>query len=263
MYSDKESEIDRSGLWQLGIVFQGVAIALTVFFGRIYVLTYYEVLGIPVYESQMSAINYAIVSPGVTVLGIGLSIVLGSYFLLSGPLARLQLPKWNKFGLGLFLTVTWPVILIVSQNIDTDSVMRSLWIVFSLAMSVHGGVMLGSATGAKAKRDELTSEQRRVEEEASSRLLRGVVAIALVVVYGTFAYSFSSSTARDDAMDALQQSPQATIQFVSGNSGNFRVIKIGEQFVYLLPEESDGLRAVPLNSIEKIDYVEHSESYAQ
>ena len=132
-----------------------------------------------------------------------------------------------------------------------------------MVMSGYGGAMLGSAMATKAKRDDLGSEQKLVEEAAFLRLLLGVAAIAVVVVYGTFAYSFSSSTARDDAMDALHQSPQATVRFASGDSGSFRVIMIGEHFVYLLPEESEELRAFPLNSIENVDYAKRAESNAQ
>ncbi len=263
MCSDRKSQIDMSDLRYFGILFQGVVVAVTIFLGRIYVLAYYETLGVPVYESQLSAIDYAIVSPGVTVMGIGLSIILGSYLLLFGPLARLQLSISFKRGLAWFLIVAGLVTLIVLPYIDIDSVIHSLCIVLSMAMSGYGGAMLGSATTTKAKRDDLRSEQKLVEEAGFLRLFLGVAAIVLVVVYGTFAYTFSSSTARDDAMDALHQSPQTTVRFASGDSGSFRVIMIGEHFVYLMPEESEDLRAVPLNSIEKVDYAKRAESNAQ
>ena len=240
--------------WHLGIVFQGVVIAFTVFLGRIYVLTYYETLGVPVSENRLSAIDYAIVSPAVTVIGIGISITVGSFFLLSGPVAGLQLPRWFKVVLGLVLVVAGPLDLVLSPSANTDSVIHSLQYVLSLAMGLYGGAMLGSALSAKAKRGDLGSEQRQVEEKASARLLYGVLAIALVVLYGTLAYSLSSSTAHDDATDVLHQSPQATVHFNSGVTGSYRVIMIGEQFVYLLPEESEVLQAFPLNSIEKVDY---------
>ena len=252
MHSDRKSEI--SVPWHLGIVFQGIIVAFTIFLGRVYVLTYHETLGIPVSERQLSAIDYAVVSPGVTVIGIGISIMVGSYFLLRGPVVRLQLPKGYKVVLGSSFAVVGLVIMIVFLNADFDSVIRSLWIVLSLAMGLYGGAMLGSALSPKAKRDDPGSEQERVEEKAASSLLFGVAVIVLVVLYGTYAYRFSHSTAHDDAIDALHQSPQATVQFTSGDTGNYRVIMIGGQFVYLLPEESEGLQAFPLNSIEKVDY---------
>ena len=263
MYSNKKTDVDIPGFWHVGIVFQGIIVALTVFLGRVYVLTYHEALGIPIYESQLSAIDYAIVSPGVTVIGIGLSITLGSYFLLEGPLRRLQLPKPYKFGLWLFLTVTWPVVLIVSGTIEIDAVIRSLCIVLSMAMSLYGGAMLGSTLHAKFMLDALESEQKQVEMKASMKLLSGVLSMVLVIIYGWYAYNFSSSTARDEAMDALHQSPQATVQFESGESGSFGVIMVGEQFVYLLPEGNEELQAFPHNSIVRVEYANRPESYAQ
>ncbi len=252
-----------SGLPYLGIVLQGVVIAFTIFLGRIYVLTYHETLGVPVFETRLSAIDYAIVSPGVTVIGIGLSIALVSYFLLSGPLTRLQLPRWQKCGLGCLLMVAGPVVVSVTPIVTTDSVMRSLWIVLSMAMSLYGGAMLGLAMRAKSKPEDSRPEQKQVEEKASRRFLVSVITVGLVVLWGTYAYNFSSSTAHDEAADALHQSPQATVQFASGDSGSFRVIMIGEQFVYLLPEENEGLQAFPHDRIAQIDYAGPSESYAR
>ena len=255
MYSSKKSETDRPDLWHFGVLFQGIIIAFTVFLGRVYVLSYFEALGIPAHEAQLSAIDYAIVSPSITVLGIGLSIVVGCYFLALQPLARLQLPTWYRFGFGLFLSVLGPVVSFVILRIEDDSVMRSLWIVLSAAMSLYGGVMLGPALSAIAKRDDVGPEENLAERRASYKLLLGVVAVVLVVVYGVLAYTFSYTIASDEASDALRQSPRATVQFESGDSGSFRVIVIGEQYVYLLPEGSEELQAFPHSSIAKIDHV--------
>ncbi len=247
-------------LSHFGVLFQGVVIAFTVFLGRIYVLVYYDTLGVPVSEARLSVIDYVIVSPGVTVMGIGLSILLGAYFLLHRPLERLPLPNWARFRMGLVSIAAGLVMLAIRLlNIDTDPVINSLWIVFSLAMSLYGGSMLGSVLNSKAKQDGLESEQKRVEERAVSRLLLGILAIALVILYGVFAYRFSDSTAHDDAMDALYQSPQASVQFASGDSESFRVIMIGQQFIYLLPEDGEDLQAFPHGSISQIDYIGQSE----
>ena len=250
-----------SGLGYLGILFQGVVIAFTVFLGRVYVLAYYETLGVPVSESQFSTIDYAIVSPSVAVVGIGLSLVLGSIFLLVGRLVSLQFPKWYKFGLPLFFIVVGLVSLIVLPIFSTDSVIRSLGIVLSTAMTSYGGVfgglMLGSAKTAKSKRGDLEPKQM-LERMGILKLFMGVLAVAIIVMHGIYAYRFSVSIARDEATNALEQSPQATVQFISGRSGNFRVVMVGEHFVYLLPKESEELQAFPLNRIEQFDYTDSS-----
>ena len=254
MYSVKKTETDMSGLWHLAIVIQGIIVAFTVFLGRVYVLTYYEVLGVPLYEAQFNTIDYAIVSPGITVLGIGFSIIVGSYFLLSEPISRLQLPVRYNFSIGLLLPAVGLVTLIISSNVGFDSVIRSLLIVLSLIMNLFGGAMLGLALSAKTKRVDLRSEQKLAEVKSSYKLLYGVTAVGIVVAFGTFAYFFSHLIASEEASDALQQSPRATVQFESGHSGNFGVIMIDEKFMYLLPEESEALQAFPHSSIVKVDY---------
>ena len=55
-----------------------IAVAFTVLLGRIFVLSFYEDLGIPVSEAKLSAIDYSIFSPSVAVLGVGFAIIIGT-----------------------------------------------------------------------------------------------------------------------------------------------------------------------------------------
>ena len=58
------------------IVFQSFAffVALSALLGRIYFLTYHEVIGIPTTEISLTAIDYTLISPNVTILGVGTTV---------------------------------------------------------------------------------------------------------------------------------------------------------------------------------------------
>ena len=60
---------------------QGIAImvGITVFYGRLYLLGHYKALGIPVSEIKLSAIDYAIASPTITVMGVVACVLVGAY----------------------------------------------------------------------------------------------------------------------------------------------------------------------------------------
>ena len=69
--------MNNPAIQHVGVVIQSLAIAVafTVFLGRLYLLNYYEALRIPVSEVQLSIINYAIASPAVAIFGVGLFIM--------------------------------------------------------------------------------------------------------------------------------------------------------------------------------------------
>ncbi len=62
----------------LGTMVQSFAIfvAISILLGRIYVLTYFETLGIPTSEAHLNVVEYSVLSPDVTILGVGIATIL-------------------------------------------------------------------------------------------------------------------------------------------------------------------------------------------
>ena len=88
--------------------------------GRIYLLTYYRNLGIPISEIRLSAIDYSVVSANVTVLAVGFAVVSAAnlwwtnsvnFTLLSG--------KWQQF-LGLLLILAGVALVHVTVSNPTQ-----------------------------------------------------------------------------------------------------------------------------------------------
>ena len=80
----------KQNLGYLLIVLQSFAffVALSVFLGRIYFITYYDRLGIPSAEVSLNLIDYTVISPNVTILGIGSAALLTVHILITVLLYR-------------------------------------------------------------------------------------------------------------------------------------------------------------------------------
>ena len=66
---------DNAGYF--GIMAQSFAVfvAISILLGRVYHLTYLETLGIPSSEVRLNVVDYSVLSPDVTILGVGIAIV--------------------------------------------------------------------------------------------------------------------------------------------------------------------------------------------
>lgn len=58
-----------------------IFVAISILFGRVYHSSYFDALGIPAAEFPLGLTEYSVASPEITVLCIGLSVIIGIYFL--------------------------------------------------------------------------------------------------------------------------------------------------------------------------------------
>ena len=73
-------------------------LALLTVLGRIYFLKHFETLGIPASDVHLSAIDYSVISPDVTTMGIGICILLP--VLVWGMLLFEPSPKYRQMWIG-------------------------------------------------------------------------------------------------------------------------------------------------------------------
>ena len=252
-----------------------IAVAFTVLLGRIFVLSFYEDLGIPVSEAKLSAIDYSIFSPSVAVLGVGFAIIIGTLPLVAGQLTTKVVGHRVKLWVGSVLLVIGAIVYVIAivlpQYLTPYSVLTGIGFVLSQAPLLYGSVMIGSGlasepTGASISNISVEKEIKRLTEKRT--ILRWVLGFASIIVVLCIVSSSvlrSSKLGRDNAATTLQNAPQARVEFVSGNTlstqHDFKVIMISDRFVYLLPEkeerprESRVLHAFPVSSIARIDYI--------
>ena len=117
----------------LGSIVQSFAIfvAISILLGRIYSLTYYEVLGIPTSEVRLNLTDYAVISSGTAIFGVAFTLI-SALFLWTLRIRELTImPKKAKFAMGLaFFSVSIVLIVIVVrdalQETAPDSIMLTL-----------------------------------------------------------------------------------------------------------------------------------------
>ena len=247
--------MDNPAIQHVGVVIQSLAIAVafTVFLGRIYLLNYYEALRIPVSEVQLSIISYAIASPAVTIFGVGMFIMA-----VAAPLWQ-NTKTFRKLNLifrliwgGFFVALGVVLLYILAEYLALDLVFRVIYFVIVLALSMFGASLLGSSMGAVFAEDD-------TENSVESRVLESITIVVHVVVMAALGIHFAYSLADSDASVTLRTAPQAKVEVATENILDlqaFRVILINDRFIYLQSnDEKQGLHAVPISGVNRIVYV--------
>ena len=242
------------------VVIQSFAIfaGLSSLLGRVYFTKYYEVLKVPTSEIDISLTDYAVISPDVTILGIGIAITYGLFWWWR---RELELPhswNWQRMVTGVVLIAVYAVGEYLLTRMEVGLGLFGLWrvglyaaILFGFSVFIYGAPWVKENEGPIAVRDTL---------------LRRLILIAAVLVVGIFIMNLmldeSIAVAERDAEEFLQTAPTAHVIFTS--SGTYqscltsldtngredstdiaRVVHISDQFMYLQPvSDSSGLNAI-------------------
>ncbi len=92
-----------------------IFVALSILLGRIYYLTYYETLRIPDIEAPVNPLGYSIISPEVTIMCFGITILIAVYILFQNWLKSLAAVfKWKRR----FALLFWIVYAITLSGVD-------------------------------------------------------------------------------------------------------------------------------------------------
>lgn len=261
----------------IGIFVQSFAVfvALTTLLGRIYSLTYFEFLGIPASEISLKITDYSVISPDVTIFGVGFSTIIAIQFLFHKQSASTSVPLRTKFVWVLVLAGLGTVLLLVAfrllvQQPQLNSVLSVLSVLIALTLFLIAGSILGSRPASDSSTDKQTI--------AIQNILMPLFATLILVFSAWIITEFCSTIARVDAWHTLAEAPQAKIELASSsahdelridsNDSNtdflsldrlFRVIHVGERFIYVRPLDlespQENLYALPVGDIVSIAYV--------
>lgn len=272
----KRSSVISSNLGAITVIVQGFAVfvALSVFLGRIYFVTYYDALGIPSSDININLLAYTVISPNVTLLGIALAILsVSAYF--SGPIRRhsteLTKPVRSIAGLLIGFGFTIPILasLIYDFAPQYESVAFGFMLLIGIVSTVSGYAILGNENPPS------TSTQ---PNPFRAFLKRPLMAISLILLISVVISSMAAGMIGDrEAYNLLNNAPTAKIEMITSfktkDSKNnsicsesehddcvVRVIHVGEAFTYLVPADTDPgsadrvVIAIPTREINRITY---------
>ncbi len=249
----------------IAIIIQSFAVfvAISILLGRIYYITYFRTLGVPLTELRPNAVDYAIVSPDVTLAGIGLAIMWALFLWSSGPFK----PSRQMGEISSFFGIVLSLFLgsLLTQVIYTPGVATDLALsypgalgvlsVLGLFFFVYGGTLIGASLRGKNRSDgdgkqgNATFDFRRAFRPAVFAIL-AIVAVFLII-------RSPSTIARIDANNTLMNSPQAKVEFKASHpvflppsyeechsrspGCSLRVVLVDSRFVYVRLVETDTL----------------------
>ncbi len=163
----------------VGIVVQSFAafVGLSVLLGRIYFLAYYEAIGIPPSLTEINLLDYSIISPDVTILGISVVIVVGAiYTVLTRYVAPTGTLDWERVAIGVCIALAGiSTTVFIPQDHPLVSAMPIgsvglLWGISSIA-PLAGGIIF--ASGLPVTPLELDAKEEAPSDgDARARLQR-------------------------------------------------------------------------------------------
>ena len=274
----------------VSIVIQSFAIfvALSTMLGRIYFLTYMDVLGVPHTDVRLNVTDYALLSPDVTVFGIGAALFYGTAFLFQRQLNTTSLlPIYSKFKIGLVLVLALVSFVGLSSSPIAPYILIfpglfGLIVLLYLIINLFLWFMFWNLAFSNAADDNRSQNpedgagirQRQVRTLALITLL--VLSVVVIIILNT------SAMARSKARVQLETAPIAKVEFdqtatsqsneeadvscsMQEMCSHFRVVLLSEKFVYLLPHSCDTcpegethLYAVPVNDIVALSFIKDS-----
>ena len=251
--------------------------ALSVLLGRVYFQSYLQTLGIPISDVNIHILDYSIIAPRVTIMGVGIAVGVPSVFLalMFSPSTRSR--NWRMVLTGLVAAVLiWGGLRffpIPPESQAFGSGVRAIAEALLITLMLGSSAIVGKGLG----RVESTTDSSDSDEAAASltyqSILRALLPLLVVfiILIQTLVYASESGTV--DANATKSEAPEARINFresasqrISGVCSNqsdecaFRVILIGDDFIYLIPAASNAspdlhaLYAFPISDIQHIAY---------
>ena len=245
----------------IGIALQSFAIfaAFLTLLGRIYFLSYYEALGIPISDVRINAIEYSIISPDVSVFAVGISVSISIHFWLRSWLNIFIASIQYRFIWGIICILAgWLVlsVAILYRQFFEFSFMaeglNGLVVTFGFVLSFFGGYMMGREPRTPIEREQadISNGKSRYKHEVQRVLVFVLISAMLIIYIVLYSMFYSSSSGAWDASNKIIASPKVEVEFNSSkaeriyqdalnncndNNGNchIRLIHISDKFVYL------------------------------
>lgn len=249
------------------VLFFGMSILL----GRIYFQTYFDTLGIPSSAVSMNIVDYSIIEPSITIMGITMAVLAPLVYLLQLVLPSKQTYSKPQIWIGT-LMMSGPVVATFLFPLVETGFFVPIGSV--LLLPIGGSLVVHNVS---VRRAAILAARHETSDEFTRTGVHKVMAAVVLVMIFVFAFviakNFSEMAARAEATLAKEESPSASIELTPKAQGlfhkvhecvtqesdecTFRVILIGKEFIYLHPVSSmrSGVYAIPLEDVERIYYL--------
>jgi len=261
-----------------------IFVALSTLLGRMYFLTYYEALGIPHSEIRLGAIDYSIVSPDVTVFGIGISLLFVFHLWTHNTPVIPSLNRWFDYSISQLSWVISGLLIgsfffVVERGSSWTSGFPGFfgaWLLLPFVL-----FFVGSREFANYTEYMNTSSKIGQAIYRASTVLGAFLRVFLIVLLAVYCFISGPLFGQLDARMTLQSSPEVVVNLTSPpidsqpetNYGQanqcfedpdyymFRVVLTTQSFVYLQSVDSDSssgkpsLHAIPVDTICRIVFL--------
>lgn len=251
-----------------------IFVGFSIFLGRIYHGKYLDTLGIPESDVNIAAINYAVISPDVTIAALGIASAVVGILWWSVWNREVFRFSWKRLFLGFLFffagllgagfSSTWGII--VTEGLGLVGILWALsFLTYTFGWALIWPCIGSGAVSGLKRATDLSRAARRRSQRSSGRAgtepptnvaqqvasylpILTVLALGLILY---FAIDLSSDIGEARAKNDYNGAAKATVQFTrstmvnftretSTNSeepftGSFKVLVIGDNFVYLAP----------------------------
>lgn len=251
-----------------------------------YILKYYEVLGIPHSEIDLGAIDYSVASPDVTVFGIGVSALL-VFHIWTRNMA--VIPSFNRWIDNLISVLSWAIsavllgsfLFLIVRGVPWTSGFPGFFGAWLLSPFVL--FFIGSRTYTNFTNYMNTSRKLEQVIYRTSTILGTFSRIFLMVVLTVYCFISGPLFGELDARMTLESSSEVIVGLKSPPDSNpgmkheqasqcfenpsnytFRMVLTTQNFVYLQPVDSNSssdkspLHAIPVGTICRIVFLPRS-----
>ena len=269
-----------------------VLVWVSLLLGRLYYQSYIETLGLPPSESQLPLMDYALISPNVTTLGVGLfvSVAIVIVVALSVRISRKKSGGQSiAYALVSVIFVVLPVLVMmfVPREVILDltgplffAILLVLYFLFgsmSLLLYVFAILSTPPSYSASVQRSvfgiPIPEDLPRIMGRAFTIFLAAFLIVAVFILCVMYARAFGVT----DARNVLKNAKVANVMFESSDYNErlcdatddyckLKVPLIGDRFIYLLDpdmkvcDDAPGskpprLHAIPLEDVRIISYI--------
>ena len=269
-----------------------VLVWVSLLLGRLYYQSYIETLGLPPSESQLPLMDYALISPNVTTLGVGLfvSVAIVIVVALSVRISRKKSGGSSiAYALVSVIFVVLPVLVmwLVPREVILDltgplfsAILLVLYFLFgSMSLLLYAFAILSTPPigGSSVQRSvfgiPIPEDLPRIMGRVFTIFLAAFLIVAVFILCVMYARAFGVT----DACNVLKNAKVANVMFESSDynerlcdtTGDYCKLKvplIGDRFIYLLDpdmkvcDDAPGskpprLDAIPLEDVRIISYI--------
>ena len=241
------------------IVAPALYIATTTLLGRSYTLAYYQALGIPTSEITLSAVDYALVSPSVTVASVWISATLIVWHWTDKRFTSKELSNSDMFSLGLTLGAVGILsrLIVDSIPITPTSIIYGIVDSCPTVLSMLGGSIISLSM---ARSTMLTVEGNTLAR--ISRVVRRLILtlgfLAILALFTYLLWAKATDWGTEAAVHTLMNAPTAKVVLEDSQrcpaGCGVRVVLTNDRYIYVLFPTH--LEAIAADQVKRIEYRE-------